>query len=169
MKIILTVIVGIVLALGSMILPGYCFAQPNQQQFEQIEKLQFLQKRNTIVFIYTEWCKYCKSMEHITFKNKGVIKIVNDAFYFVKLNGEEKRAISFRGKTYSYKPIGFSNGTHELAAALGMVNGNMDYPVLVALNPENEIIARYQGYLSYKNLIDFLTAISMSEHSAIKK
>ena len=50
------------------------FAQLNKVQFEQIDSLQTVEKRNIVVFIHTDWCKYCKVMRDKTFKNENVVK-----------------------------------------------------------------------------------------------
>ena len=43
-------------------------------------------------------------MKKIIFKNEKAIRLLNDHFYFIKLNGEEKKDISFLGKTFNYMP-----------------------------------------------------------------
>jgi thioredoxin-related protein len=63
-------------------------AQLHLAQLEQIESLQTVEKRNVIVFIHTDWCKYCKVMHDKTFKNETVIKLINDKFYFIDFDAE---------------------------------------------------------------------------------
>ncbi|HCY98200.1 MAG TPA: thioredoxin family protein, partial [Polaribacter sp.] len=88
----------------------------------EAEKLQQEKAKPILIFIYTDWCKICHGMKRTTFKNKKVISLLNEKFYFIQLNGEEKKAISFLGKTFRYKPTGTTTGSHQLANELGAIN-----------------------------------------------
>lgn len=132
------------------------FAQLNLVQFEQVDSLQKVEKRNVIVFIHTDWCKYCKVMHNKTFKNENVIKLLNDKFYFIDFDAEEKRKIVFNNATFDYKPNGSSSGIHELAVQLGTINGQISYPTLCVLNEKNEIIFQYSSFLNAKDLLKIL-------------
>lgn len=128
------------------------FGQINLVSFEQIDSLQSIEKRKTIVFIHTDWCQFCHAMKNTTFKNEEIIKELNDTFYFIDFNAEEKRTVIFNKTTFQFKPTGNNSGTHELAIALGTVNKQLNFPVLSVLNSENEIIFQHSGYLKPKEL-----------------
>ena len=128
------------------------FAQLHSVSFEQIDSLQTIEKRNTIVFIQTDWCQFCHAMKNTTFKNEEIIEELNAAFYFIDFNAEEKRTVIFNKTTFQFKPNGNNFGTHELAVALGTVNKQLNFPVLCILNSENEIIFQHSGYLKPKEL-----------------
>ena len=132
------------------------FAQINKVQFEQIDGLQITEKRNVIVFIHTDWCKYCKVMQNKTFKNENVIELINNNFYFTDFNAEEKRQIKFNNNIFSFKPNGNNSGIHELAIELGTINNQINYPILCVLNERNEIIFQYNRLLNTKDLIKIL-------------
>lgn len=135
------------------------FAQLKSMQFEQIDSLQIKEKRNVIVFIHTEWCKYCKVMLAKTFKNENVINLLNNHFYFVDFNAETQRTITFNNSNFAFKPNGNNAGTHELAIELGTVDKQINYPVLCVLNVKNEIIFQYSGFLNAKDLVAVLEKI----------
>ena len=150
-------ILNSLLLLGSiMILPNFLFAQIKSYQFQQIDDLQKNEKRSTVVFIHTDWCKYCKLMQQTTFKNKNIIKLLNEQFYFIDFNAEEKLSITFNAKTFKYKPTGSNTGIHELAEQLATVDSKISYPTLCFLNPNNEIIFQYNEFINVKNLIILL-------------
>lgn len=132
------------------------FAQLNMVQFEQIDSLQKVEKRNVIVFIYTDWCKYCKVMHDKTFNNKEVTQLLNDKFYFIDFNAQEKRRIIFNKNTFVFKPNGINSGIHELSMELGTIDKQISYPVLCILNEKNEIIFQYNSFLNAKDLINIL-------------
>ena len=132
------------------------FTQLNMVQFEQIDSLQKIEKRNVIIFIHTDWCKYCQVMKSKTFKNNDVIKLLNEKFYFIDFNAEEKRKIVFNNTSFTFKPNGSNSGIHELAVELGTINGQINYPVLCVLNEKNEIIFQHSGFLNAKDLFEIL-------------
>jgi thioredoxin-related protein len=127
------------------------FAQLKTYSFEEIDSLQNRQHRKTIVFIHTDWCKYCQAMKNSTFKNKEVIKNLNENFYFITLNAEEKHSITFNAKKF-----GNNTGIHELAYELASINNQTRYPAICVLNAQNEIVFQQSNYLPAK---DFLILI----------
>jgi thioredoxin-related protein len=141
------VIVALAL-LGSVI----CAAQLKIHSFEKAEVLQKSENRPVVVFIYTDWCAYCQAMKNTAFIDRQIAKKLNDQFYFVALNGEEKRSIRFNNHWFRYKPNGANTGTHELAEALGAINKKLAYPALVILNSRYEIIFQHSGVLTGKAL-----------------
>ncbi len=134
-------------------------AQLNTHTFAQVDSLQKVHKKNTVVFIHTDWCKYCLAMENTVFKDDEIIELLNQNFLFVDLNAEEKNDIVFAGYNFQYKPTGRNTGVNELAEQLGEVNGKVAYPTLCILNPDNEIIFQYNQYLPADYLKDVLTQV----------
>ena len=125
---------------------GFCQLKSNS--FEEIDRLQQIQKRKIIVFIHTDWCQFCQRMKATTFKNQEIIEKLNSDFYFIDFNAEEKRDISFNNHVFKFQPSGNNVGVHELALQLGTINNQITYPTLCVLNEKNEIIFQYNIYLS---------------------
>ena len=94
----------LVLLLGSLLLPDKSFSQLKKYRFEQIDALQNREKRKIIIFIHTDWCQFCQAMQNTTFKNRDLIDKLNTNFYFIDLDAEETRDISFLGRTFRFKP-----------------------------------------------------------------
>ena len=124
--------------------------------FEEVEQLHQQKPKPIVVFIYTDWCKICFGMKKNTFQNDEIIKLLNDKFYFINLNGEEKKEITFLGKTFVYKPSGNKTGTHELAIELAAIKGRISYPTTTILNSNFEIEAQIDGYLNSKKFYKFI-------------
>jgi thioredoxin-related protein len=133
---------------------GFC--QLQQYKFVQIDSLQTIEKKNTVIFFQTDWCKFCKAMKSSTFKNQKVIEALNNNFYFIDFDAEQKEAITFDNKIFTYKNNGTSSGIHEIAVALATENKQINFPAVVILNPKNEIIFRYNGFLSSQDLKNIL-------------
>jgi thioredoxin-related protein len=134
-------------------LPKFSFSQLKGYQFEQIDSLQASEKRSVAIYLHTDWCKYCHAMKNTTLKDKNVIKLLNEKFYFIDFDAEEKRTIIFNNKSYSYKPSGNNTGLHELATQL---DKEITFPSLIFLNDTKEIIFKHNQYISSKDLISIL-------------
>jgi len=69
------------------------------------EALEAQEKNDKKIFIdmYTDWCKWCKVMDQKTFTDQAVIQYMNENFYAVKFNAEQKEAINFLGYIKGYK------------------------------------------------------------------
>ena len=154
---LLKIIFSALLFLGTnLFLPSQSFAQIKKVQFEQLDSLQKTEKRPVIVFLHTSWCRYCGTMKNTTFKNDEVLKLINQKFYFVSLDIEEKRDITFRGYAFKFKPTGTNTGVHELAEKLGTINGQLAYPGVSFLNADYEIIYQKEGYVAPKQFLSIL-------------
>lgn len=140
------------------IIPLSTVAQVQSQTFAQLDSLQKTENKSMVIFIHTDWCKYCQSMKNTTFKDKKIIQLLNETFLFADMNGEEKKNIVFNGRTFKYKPTGNNTGVHELAEQLGTVNGKLSYPTLCILNANYEIIFQYDNFISSSDLLKLLNA-----------
>lgn len=109
------------------------------QMVERMEK----QPRKVMVDVYTDWCGWCKRMDATTMTDPTIIQILNEQYYAVKMDGEYKENIDFRGRTYEFKASG-RRGYHELPAEL--MNGKMSYPTLVFLDENFNLIQPLAGY-----------------------
>ena len=85
--------------------------------FEEAEKLNKEKPLPILVDIYTDWCGWCKVMDKNTFADPEVARILNEKFYPVKFNAEQREDVTFQGNTFKFAAYG-NGGTHELASAL---------------------------------------------------
>ena len=99
--------------------------------------------KKIFVDVYTDWCGWCKKMDKDTFQNASVAKYMTDNFYMVKMDGEGKDPIEFRGKTYKFVASG-RRGYHELAAAL--LQGRLSYPTVVFMDENLNMLSPVPGY-----------------------
>jgi thioredoxin-related protein len=111
--------------------------------FEEALKKSKAEKRPIFIDVYTDWCGWCKVMDKSTFSDPTVAKLLNDKFYAVKFNGEQKEDVIFDGTTFKFVPSG-RNGYHQLAAAL--LNNQLSYPTVVFLDEEFRMIQPLPGY-----------------------
>jgi len=112
--------------------------------------------KKVFIYIYTDWCSYCKRMENSTFTNDSVIALLNENFIPIKFNAESKEGIRFMEQEFNFVNQG-NRGYHELAAAL--LQGKMAFPSVVFLSENFEMIQPIPGYQppeNMRNLLDFL-------------
>ncbi len=135
---------------------SFVHAQMKFVEFKDLDSLQKNHAKPTIVFIHTDWCKYCLAMQQSTFKNKEIIENINNNFYFIQFNAEEKRDINFLNKIYHFQPNGVNNGVHELAKFLGNKKEELIYPTVCFLNNLSQIEFQIQGFVSTKQMMYLL-------------
>ena len=99
--------------------------------------------KKVFVDVYTDWCGWCKRMDAATFSDKSVAAVINENFYAVKLDAEQKEAITFRDKVYEFQASG-RRGAHGLAIEL--LQGRMGYPTVVFLDEDLEVIQPVPGF-----------------------
>ena len=135
------------------------FAQLNTHTFEKAEKLSIENPKPFVIFIHTNWCKICKLMENTTFKNKDVIQNLNQNFYFISFNAEDRKEIQFHKNIFRFKPKGTNSGIHELTELLS----NQTYPTITILNSDYSILTQIESLINAKTLHQILEKISQTK------
>lgn len=105
----------IILAAGLLtmsILSFYAFNTPQPIQpletkvrwysWDEAVKANTLKKKKIFIDVYTDWCGWCKTMDRETFSNDDVANYLNENFYPVKLNAEQKEDIYFGQDTFRF-------------------------------------------------------------------
>ena len=125
-------------------------------QFEQVDSLLTEEVRPLAIFLHAPWCTFCRNMEQTTFKDNRVINRLNEKYYFISFDGEQKEAVIYRGKEFKFIPSGRNQGTHELAMELGGQDGVVTYPTFLILDEAEGIVFRYSAFVSKKAMITVL-------------
>jgi thioredoxin-related protein len=115
----------------------------NWMTFEEAIQKAKKEKRKIFIDVYTDWCGWCKVMDKNTFNDAEVARVLNEKFYPVKFNAEQREDVSFAGHTFKFIENGRS-GYHELAASL--LNNQLSYPTVVFLNEDFKMIQPLPGY-----------------------
>lgn len=100
--------------------------------------------RPLLIFIHTDWCKYCALQDHNTFSQETVGKLVNERFYALRLNAESKAAIPFLNRTYR----GVNDHYHELATFLAASQGQVAFPTTIILSEKFQLEKKWTGFVS---------------------
>lgn len=119
--------------------------------------------KKIFVDVYTNWCGWCKKMDKSTFVNPEVVKELNENFYAVKFNAEQKESILFDGNEFTFVNQG-RRGVHQLAYSL--LDGRMGYPAFVFLD---ETFSRIMISPGFKKVNELMKEIEYTKTEAYKK
>ncbi len=126
----------------------------NWLSWEEALRRNKVEQRKFVVDIYTDWCGWCKRLDKVTFQNEDVADYINEHYYAIKFNAEQRKSVTIGDKTYKFVNKN-KRGYHELAAAL--TQGNLSYPTVVFLDSRLRTIQALKGFHSPK---DFKVIIS---------
>ncbi|MCB0595154.1 MAG: DUF255 domain-containing protein [Lewinellaceae bacterium] len=113
--------------------------------WEEAMALSQTEKKKILLNVYTDWCGWCKRMDKATFEEPNIARYINDNFYPVKFDAEQRNELEYKGKTYKYVKNG-QRGYHELAAEL--LKGRLSFPTVVFLDEHANVIQSIVGYKS---------------------
>ena len=130
------------------------------RSMEELSVLQSEEERAVLVFLTADWCTYCERIKNTSFRNPEIITKLNSEFYFVELDIEQEAPITLNGQEFVFKRSGEDTGVHELAEALGRIDGVLSTHTFVVLNPEWELVYQYSGMMIMGQINQFLENIS---------
>lgn len=144
----------LIIILKMLLWPSYSFAQQeiSWTSFEHLNDSLRKERKPLMIYVYTDWCKYCKMQDNSTFNDTELSKYLSSNFYCLKLNAEEKNDIIFLNRTYRFKSSGAGTGQHELAEFLAKENGDVHFPATIFLSTELEFREKLIGFQSVKEI-----------------
>ncbi len=122
--------------------------------WEEVQKAMKTEPRMVFVDIYTDWCGWCKRMDNNTFQKPHIARYLNQHFYNVKFNAEQKEPVVFQGNEFNFVASG-RRGYHELAAQL--TQGRLSYPTIVFMDEQLRLIQPIPGYQAPENFEPIMT------------
>ncbi len=111
--------------------------------------------RKVWIDFYTSWCGWCKVMDKKTFANPNVIKYMNEHFYAVRMDAEQKEPVMFKGKEFVYLPEQKVN-----QFAVEMMRGQLTFPTGVYMEDgfgEPMAIPGYQDVAHMEMILKYLS------------
>ena len=121
-----------------------------EEAYAKIQK----EPRKVLVDVYTDWCGWCKVMDRDTYKNAEVVDYINKKYYAVKLNAEQREAITLGNQKFEFLPQG-QKGVHQIALAL--TNNQPSYPTTVFLDDKFQMIQPLPSYMKAKEFHEVIT------------
>ncbi|MFT5619375.1 MAG: thioredoxin-related protein [Arenicella sp.] len=121
----------------------------NWLSFEQLTDSIRSNPKPILIFIHTDWCKFCKMQGKNTFGDGDLAKSLNQDYYALQLNAENKEDLKFLNRVYKSD----LNNHHELANYLGKENGELAFPTTVLLNQNFQLKKRLVGFINSEDLL----------------
>jgi len=137
--------INLILATLLLSFTGIYQEKVNWLSFEKAIELNKTNPKPILIDVYADWCGYCKKMDNETYANNTIAKYINEHFYAIKLDGEGKEDIQYKGKTFQHRKEGRTE-FHELA--LAFLDGQLSYPTTLFLTKNEELLQKIPGYLS---------------------
>ena len=129
------------------------------RKVEDLPVLQAEEERPVIIFLTAEWCTYCERIKETSLKQKEIIAILNEDFYYVEFDIEQKNTITIGEQEFVFVPSGVDTGIHQFAEAIGTVDGVVSTPTFVVLNAQWEIVYQYNGFMNQQEIREFLNEL----------
>jgi thioredoxin-related protein len=126
----------------------------NWVTMEEAAELANTKPRKVLVDVYTDWCGWCKRMDKATYEDEAVVKYINEHFYGVKFDAEQREAVVLGGRTFNFRSDAGRRGVHELAVA--MMDGKMSYPTTIFFDEKLQRITPLPGYQGPKDMLAIL-------------
>jgi thioredoxin-related protein len=112
--------------------------------------------KHVMVDFSTSWCVYCKKMDKETFTKPDVIKLLNDNFVAIKVDGDSKQELDIEGYKTTEK---------ELTKKEYGVRG---YPAFWFLKSDGTKLAQIKGYRPADYMIEALNYIKDEKYDTTK-
>ena len=123
---------------------------------EEALELNAKQPRTILMDVYTDWCGWCKVLDRKTFSNPVIAKYLNEKFYPVKFNAEQKGDVNYKGT--QFKNQGGGRSAHDFVVAL--TQGKLSYPTMVFFDGDSNPLTVVPGFMEAKDLEPILVFLS---------
>jgi thioredoxin-related protein len=104
---------------------------------DEAMQLQKKEPKKIFLNVYVTWCRWCKQMKDSIFTNREIAHYLNQNFYPVRFNAEQKESLTFKGREYKFINEGDYH-VHEFS--LFLLNYRQSYPGFVFFNEEGNVI-----------------------------
>ena len=136
----------------------------NWVSLSEAEKYSEKYNKNMLIYFYRNNCDYCKRMKNEVLSDPQIIKLINENFFPVKLDGKSKKPIMYNGKKYindvSIEEDPNSTWRHNLFFELvSPTKGNFYWPTIVILDGKNKKVTQLPGFKSKQQLLRSLSRL----------
>lgn len=122
------------------------------------EGMELAKKLNKKVFLEftAKWCGYCKKMKATTFKDPGVVSMLEKYYVSISVDGDSRDTLNFDGYITTEQGL-----TREQYGVSG-------FPTYWFLTSAGERIAPVQGYRDSNSFMDILDYLKDDQYKTVK-
>lgn len=143
-----------------LLMPCFCLSQIKTGSFSELETIAKGNHKPIIIHIYTDWCSVCRIEFFNLNKDKDLVNVINNNFYFISFEAEKtKEKIIFQRQEFNYLPNG-NSGIHELVLALSKNKTKPVYPLWIILDKDQNLIEYHEGLFKPDEMKEKLLEIS---------
>ena len=149
-----------IILIALFVLPGFSDTHVVAQSkvkwmsMEDAIAAQDVEKRKIFVDLYTDWCGWCKRMDKATFQQPHIAEFLNENYYPVKFDAEQKTEIKYKDQVHKFVGSG-RRGYHSLAASL--TGGRLSYPTIVFIDQDLNVLQPIPGFQDPKTFEVIMT------------
>ena len=118
------------------------YAQIYWQPLHEAHERSRLQGRILLIYLYTPWCAPCVMMDQNTWAHPVIATFATANFHCTRVNAESRDSLLFNGSYFPYLPE-----LHANQLAYLLLEGKMEYPALILMEPSGETLLTLRGYI----------------------
>lgn len=132
-----------------LLLPLYAqiYWQPLHEAYERAR----LQGKPLLVYLYTPWCGPCVMMDQNTWAHPVIATFATANFHCARVDAEARDSLFFNGSYFPYLPE-----LHANQLAYLLLQGKMEYPALLLMDPTGETLLTLHGYIAPRLMDEIL-------------
>lgn len=156
-----------IFAICFAVISSFAFSQVKWMTIDQALEAQKTHPKKILIDFYADWCGPCKTMEKYTYNHPIISEMLNNNYYPVKFNAEQKEDVEIYGRKFSNPNSEKKKGRNSLHEFTQYMNVAA-VPSIVFLDERGGPITILQGELSAKEVEPYLIMFFTDDYKKIK-